>query len=75
MEWTAILVMLADTNPLGFDAAQAWCDRHIPAKDITFINNLVPALCLALKMDECDLRIRVQEEFLNTKSFCHTTVQ
>lgn len=70
-----IPIMLVDTNPFGFAAAQAWCDQHIPAKNILFVNELVPALCLALQISEHDLCIKVREEFLNTKSFYYTIVQ
>ncbi len=67
--------MLVDISPLHFAAVQSWCDQHIPAQDIIFKDDLVQALCLALGISEHDLCIRVQEEFLNPKSFCYTTVQ
>ena len=75
MEWTAIPVWLDKLLPLKYKAAQDWCDRNILSQNITFEADLVPALCMALKVSERDLRVCVQDEFLNKKSFAHMTVQ
>ena len=75
MEWTVIPVWLDELLPLKYKAAQDWCDRNILSQNITFETDLVPALYMALKVSERDLRVYVQDEFLNRKSFIHTTVQ
>ncbi len=55
MEWTPIPVMVDEIQPLEFSSVQQWCDRNIPAVDITFHEELVPALCMALDLMEREL--------------------
>ncbi len=75
MEWTSIPIWLDELQPLKFSTAQVWCNRNIPVKKVQFEDDLVPALCVALDISECELYIKVREEFLDKSSFTHMTVQ
>ena len=59
MEWTAIPIMLDEIVPLSFIPAQQWCDKNILAAHPTFDNDLMPALCCVLDVEERELQIHV----------------
>ncbi len=51
-EWTAVQIMLDDIALLDFAAAQCWCDKNIPSSNMSFEDELVPALCMAFGVTE-----------------------
>ncbi len=75
MEWTPVLVFTSEVMPLPHDAAESWCNKHLVRRDVVCVDSFVAAMCHSFGVTEEELRLAVQEQFLNTKSFTWETIE
>ncbi len=73
MSWITFPPMVHDVTALDHDKAQAWGSWNVPT-NITFFEDLVPALCHALDIEETPLHFLVGKKFHDDQDFTWATV-